>query len=66
MTTKTAPKMSSDPLRYKRGISFNIYMPSDELYLKDELEARVAAGESHSVSALVLRILKLESDKQKK
>jgi hypothetical protein len=64
MATKTAPKTAetSDPLRYKRGISFNIYLPSSELYLKDELEV-LAKKDNRSVSEFVIAILKKAVDK---
>ena len=59
MTPKIAvpKKTESDPLRYKRGISFNIYLPSAELFLKDELE-RMAKEDNRSVSEFVISILK--------
>lgn len=60
-----AAKTTSDPLRYKRGISFNIYLPSDELYLKDELEA-LAKKDNRSVSEYVIGVLKGHVDGKKK
>lgn len=56
---------TSDPLRYKRGISFNLYLPSSELYLKDELEA-MAKKDNRSVSEYAIHVLKAHVDKNKK
>lgn len=56
---------TTDPLRYKRGISFNIYLPSSELYLKDELEA-LAKKDNRSVSEYVIGVLKKHVDGAKK
>jgi len=63
MSTKI--KTESDPLRYKRGISFNIYLPSAELYLKDELE-KLAADDNRSVSEYVIIALKAFVDGKRK
>ena len=65
MAQKTTPQTSSDPLRYKRGISFNLYLPSSELYLKDELEA-LAKKDNRSVSEYASGVLKAHVDKSKK
>ena len=66
MTAKTAATdTKSDPLRYKRGISFNIYLPSSELYLKDELE-KMAKDDNRSVSEFVIGVLKSFVDGKRK
>ena len=57
---------SGTPLseRLRRGISFNIYLPFDELYLKDEFE-KMAQEERRSISEVVINVLKAFVDKKK-
>lgn len=63
MATDTKPNTLQ--LRYKRGISFNCYLPSSELYLKEELE-KIAKDDNRSVSELVVTILKNFVDGKRK
>lgn len=51
--------------RLHRGISFNIYLPFDELYIKQEFE-NVATAERRSISEVVIQVLKEHLDAKKK
>lgn len=52
-----AGKQTQTADRLRHGLSFNIYLPFEEIYLKEELES-VAKGEHRSVSETVIGILK--------
>ncbi len=49
--------------RFRRGISFNIYLPYDELYIKDEFE-KIARDEHRSISEVVINVLRDYLDKK--
>ena len=52
-------------MRFKRGISFNVYLPFDELYIKDEFE-KIALAEHRSISEVVVNMLREYLDKKRK
>ncbi len=63
--TKTPETPVPSAQRFKRGISFNIYLPYDELYLKDEYE-KLAQAENRSISEVVIAVLRDHLDKKRK